>query len=108
MRYTTIVCSLFIPGLVIFIGGCVTSTTPHENFKNRMNYSVGKRADDPLTSITRYSDRVKGRTVLANGNIEIQYDSIRDCMVYFEVDSKSNVIVNWRFEGSEQTCRINP
>lgn len=108
MRYKTNSGLLLLTGFMILIGGCITTTTPHENFKSFMNYNVGKKADDPQTSITRYSNRVLGTTILANGNAEVQYRVAKDCMVYFEVASKSNVIVNWRFEGSEQTCRINP
>jgi hypothetical protein len=92
---------------VCVLGAC-TSTTPHENFKNHMKDNVGRKADDPFSSIIRYSDRVIGKTALPNGNTEVKYRGRGTCITYFEVDSKTNIIVGWRFEGSEKDCAIAP
>jgi hypothetical protein len=45
---------------------------------------------------------------LSNGNIEEQFAWSRQCRVYFEIDKASQVLVRWRFEGSEQECSLRP
>jgi hypothetical protein len=110
MKYSTIgpvLCALICVGL---ISAC-TSTTPHQNFKNHMQHDIGRNADDRWVSIKRYSKHVIGKNQLPNGNIEVKYGLGgigSKCLIYFEVDSKTNIIVNWHFEGDEKACAINP
>jgi hypothetical protein len=94
--------------LLVWLAAC-TSTTPHQNFKNFMNANVGRNAEDPRASIKRYSAKVAGKTQLPNGNTEVKYQAAyAGCIVYFEVDAKTNIIVGWRFEGDEKVCAIVP
>ncbi len=73
-----------------------------------MASNIGKRDDDPDASLMRYPERVLQRDQLSNGNFEVKYRARKKCMVFFEVDKDSKVIVNWRFEGSEKDCAIVP
>ena len=102
----------FWPLLAILVS-CATSTAPHENFKSNMQYEIGKKANDPNARLVRYSQLVTGKNILLNGNIEVEFVTFSpgdrgDCVVYFEIDKKTNVIINWRYEGSEESCVIMP
>jgi len=92
--------------LSLFLSAC-TSTTPHENFKNFMEADVGKKADDPNTQIVRYPQFFSSSRVLANGNKEIEH-YYGKCKYMFEINQESNIIIGWRFEGTEQACAIVP
>lgn len=85
----------------------------HENFKSIMSGHVGRRRHDPDGFIRRYPDSVVAETSLPNGNTEIKYKTGRwmdgeQCHAFFEVDKTSEKIVNWRFEGTKQSCAIVP
>ena len=99
---------LLLPALV----SCTTSTTPHENFKLHMQYEIGKKANDPNTSIVRYPQLVTEKNILLNGNFEVGFAisaGVRgDCVAFFEIDKETNVIVDWRYEGSKENCVIVP
>lgn len=96
--------------LLCSLSSCIPSVTPHENFKHHMQHNVGKKADSPHTYILRYSEYVLGSRQMANGNKEITYQTGRgrSCIVYFEVDKETNIIIDWRFTGSEEACAIVP
>ena len=106
---------LYVLILAIFMPGCTSwAEWPHENFKRHYGSQVGKRVDDPSTSIARYPEDIVAKRVLPNGNTEFELlkaiSQIRDaqCAVFYEVDSKTNVIVAWRFEGDEKICAMAP
>lgn len=88
------------------IGSC-SSVTPHENFKQHMSRNVGKKIGDPTTKWMNERVLMRSRE-LPNGQIEYQYRFRGTCRYYFEVDSKTSVIVGWRFEGTEEDCAIVP
>lgn len=99
----------------LFISGCLSwADWPHENFKQNYGGQVGKRADDPSTSIARYPEDIVAKRVLPNGNFELELlkavSQVRDakCVVFYEVDQATNVIVGWRFEGDERICVWTP
>ena len=90
------------------------SSTPHENFKNFMQNDIGKSADDPNVLIVRYSEDIVNNKILPNGNTEVEF-LIRvsppykeSCTAFFEIDKTTNIIINWRYEGSEEGCVIMP
>ena len=104
--------------VVILLGilSASCSSTPHENFKNFMQNDIGKSADDPNVLIVRYSESedVINGTILPNGNTEVGL-VIRasppykeGCTAFFEIDKETNIITNWRYEGSEKGCVIMP
>lgn len=101
--------------MALLMSGCASwADWPHENFKHNYGGQVGKRVDDPSTSIARYPQKIVTEQMLPNGNKEIELlhavSSIRDakCVVFYEVDSKTNVIVAWRFKGDEKICSWSP
>lgn len=93
---------------VVLLVGCVWMLSPHQNFIDTFNYQVGKNFDDP--SVYKPRRRVKSST-LSSGLLEIEYQHLvrwGGCRVFYEVDPVSRKIVNWRFEGTEEACYINP
>jgi len=95
--------------LVGFLGLLFSSCiSPHENFKDHMRCTVGESIDDPRSWGYPYPDRYLGSKSLPNGNIENEYQYIRTCRYFFEYDPETRTIVNWRFEGKESDCVINP
>ena len=106
------ICALTATAL---LSACASwSEWPHENFKHYYAEQVGKRIDDPSASIARYPEDIVARRVLPNGNTEFellkavsQIDDAK-CLVFYEVDSKTNVIVAWRYEGNERVCYWAP
>ena len=92
----------------VIASACHSFTTPHENFKKHMQFNVGRRVDDPASSLARYPEWVVDEKKLTNGNSEIEYYRGKHCAVYFEVDNKTEVIIGWRFVGSEKSCVIVP
>ena len=80
--------------------------SPHENFKTHMSSTVGKRISD--TGTWAREDRRVSVQTLENGNKEYKYMFRRSCLYFFEVEKNTEVIVSWRFEGSEKDCQIAP
>ncbi len=95
--------SLSAGSLVLLLSSCIS---PHENFKDHMQVNVGRSIDD--TRSWKRPDRLLGRKVLENGNIENEYEYTRTCRYFFEYDPETRIVVNWRFEGKESDCVVNP
>jgi len=101
--------------MVMLLSACASwAGWSHENFEHNYGGQVGKRADDPLTSIARYPQKIVAERILPNGSKEIELlhavsrvDGTK-CVVFYEVDPKTNVIVAWRYEGNEQVCYWGP
>ena len=101
--------------IVAIIPGCTSwEKMPYENFKQNYEGQIGRNVDDPSTSIARYPQKIIAERELKNGNKEIELlhavSSIRDarCVVLYEIDAKTNVIVAWRYEGDEEICYWAP
>ncbi len=93
--------------LVAVLTSCACgSLSPHKNFKTHMSSTVGKRISDPGTWARE--DRGVSVQALENGNEEYKYMFRRSCFYFFEVEKSTEVIVSWRFEGSEKDCQIAP
>lgn len=59
--------------VMLLASGCVSWVEwPHENFKNNYGGQVGKRADDPSTTIARYPQKIIVRMAMPNGNMEFE------------------------------------
>lgn len=106
---------LYIAIAVLMISGCVSwAEWPHSNFKHNYGGQLGRRVDDASTSISRYPQKVVEKRRLENGNVEFELlhaiSQTRDakCVVFYEVDSDTNVIVAWRFDGDEKICSWSP
>lgn len=84
--------------------GCA-SVTPQENFKDALHHEMGKNIDNSLWAPRKY---LIGEKTLSNGNVEYRYQYLRSCQYMFEVEPKSRIIVNTRYEGEEFDCVINP
>lgn len=95
---------LFMLLVVMAPFGC-TTVTPQENFKDALYREIGKSIDNSMWAPKRYLISEK---TMSNGNVEYRYRYLRSCQYMFEVEPKSRVIVNARYEGKEFDCVINP
>ena len=106
--------ALTVLGFTMLLMSCaIGASWPHENFLSTYRYYVGKSVDDPTISIA--PQNTVGRRTLPNGNIEIEYLHVKNaygryghCRVFFEVNPDTEIIVDWRYEGSEKACVIPP
>lgn len=96
---------LFVGLLVVLFSGCLS---PHENFKLCMGANVGRKINGSDRSHWAIPEYFVGSKSLPNGNIENEYKYIRTCRYFFEYDPETRIIVNWRFEGKESDCVVNP
>jgi hypothetical protein len=107
IRARQFICQLFCIGFLASCGG----VSPHQNFINIMNVSVGRDSDAPYSfrNNIRIHHLVAVRP-LKNGNIEEEFKIGRrlNCRVFFEVDESKKTVVGWRYEGTEQDCVIVP
>jgi len=97
----------FVLFAVIVSYSC-SAVSPHDNFKNHMEYHIGKKINSPSSYVARYPQWVGSRIELSNGNEEVEFLQGKSCRVFFEVDRTTNVIIGWRFNGSEKDCQIVP
>lgn len=91
--------------LSLSLAGCL-SFTAHENFKNHMQWNVGKSADDADVTFNRYPERRGTLRSLPNGNREQEWVYRNLCRAYFEIDATSRKIIDWRFEGNPDVCTV--
>jgi hypothetical protein len=84
--------------------------TAHENFERTNQIEIGKSSRDPAAHRNRYREDLISSKNLSNGNLEEAFRSGRRlrCKTYFEIDTKAEKIVGWRYEGSEEDCAIVP
>lgn len=95
------------PLLISVLASCACgSLSPHENFKAHMSRAVGKIISDSGTWARE--DRLVSVQTLENGNEQYEYMFRRSCFYFFEVKKSTQMIVGWRFEGSEEDCQIFP
>ena len=96
--------------LLVFIG-CIN---PHENFKGILHSQIGQKWDEmPYYQIPSEEELISSR-ILPNGNMEKKYKTLRGwrhnrvCIQIYEIDPKTDIIVDVGFEGSEADCVWNP
>lgn len=99
---------MLLGSIFLIVVSCSGFYSPHENFKEIIGHNVGRSADDPRTLVVRYPELYADNKILSNGNTENRYQWIRSCSYFLEIDKETNVIVSWRFEGSEDDCIIIP
>jgi hypothetical protein len=98
----------------VVVLGCAT-VTPHENYVNALNRTVGKnwtwlRTHHQLPS---ENDLISSEE-LPNGNVVKKYKSTlgfvrkRTCVSIYEIDPKTELVVGVGFEGTEKDCAFNP
>jgi hypothetical protein len=91
----------------LLILGCMSSTSPHENFLRNLYMSVG-------TDIRSHSKfPAYQRTDLPNGNSEYRFSrrilsGRQPCTNIYEVDPKTYQVLKADFAGSPQDCAIQP
>lgn len=84
--------------------GC--STIPqHENFVFQMNATLGKSFDSSRMTWGGEKYHLSTRT-LPNGNVERGYQYRGTCKYFFELNSITNVVVSWRYEGLRENCKV--
>lgn len=93
--------------IAVLTTSCGSFQDPHANFKDLMDFNLGRSATSPDVFFVRYPEFVDGVLDLPSGDKEVVYraDSYYGpCTVYFLVDGKTNLVSNWRFDGTEETC----
>lgn len=110
MLKSKMVCIILI---VVVFAGC-SSMTPHENFKAQLHAKIGKKWNELPSYQFPSEEYLISSKELPNGNVEKKYKLVwgfgkqRTCIHIYEIDPKTNIIVNASFEGSETDCAINP
>jgi hypothetical protein len=100
-----------VMSVLFAIGGCATGSA-HDNFSNWMEDHIGRSIDDPNVLLNRYPEERGSTHKLANGNVEHEFIWSRrpnkSCLAFFEVDTASQRIIAWRYEGTKDTCYLVP
>jgi hypothetical protein len=98
---------LIVCVLSLSVAACA-SGRGHRNYKNVMQSELGKSAIDPYAYRNHYRERRLSSRKLANGNLEEEFWDGRGgrCRTFFEIDSITQKIVGWRYEGTEEECWI--
>lgn len=82
------------------ISACLGYPASHETFINQSAYWVGKS----IFSLKRNSGPSYDIKKLPNGNMEEEWVEGLKCRGFYEYDTRTNIIVSWRFEGSATDC----
>lgn len=93
---------------LISLLSCISSVTPHENFKSLMAHNVSSSIDSPNVVGSTLSKYLMESKSLPNGNIENKYSGRGTCRTFFEFNPETRIIVGWHYEGTEQDCIIVP
>lgn len=96
-------------------------TSPHEAFVKHYSYYVGKDILSnlgplrPLEQAFEHDEKLRERAglngfrKLPDGNWELEWSLYpRHCLVFYEYDPDKRIVLNWRFEGSNEDCVQNP
>jgi hypothetical protein len=99
---TTIMCFISIALIAC------SPVTPHENAVLMMKDTIGKK----WTEVSPYQFPSEKNLIsskkLSNGNVEKRYKTPRKCVLVFEIDPNTNVIVNASLEGKDTDCIVIP
>ncbi len=105
---------LFILTLLLASGCALFAPDPHENFLEIMHSMIGEKWNElPRTQYPDEKDLISSQT-LPNGNMENKYRLVwgfkknRACIWIFEIDPKTDIIVDVGFEGKKEDCVIYP
>lgn len=98
---------LLVCPLILILSSCST-LTPHENFKAQREFNIGSSIDKPRVAGVALAKYLVQSKSLPNGNIENEYLGRGSCRYFFEFDPGTRIIVDWRFEGTEEDCVVVP
>jgi len=93
---------------LLVLGCAFWAGSPHENFKEALHGKIGRNIDNVPPYALGHKTELIDSKVLPNGNIENKYKHSGTCIYFFEIDPKTRIIVNTRFEGKESDCTITP
>jgi hypothetical protein len=82
-----------------------SSIPQHENFVSQMNATLEKFFDSSRMTWGDEKYHLSTRT-LPNGNVERGYQYRDKCKYFFELNSITNVVVSWRYEGLIEDCKV--
>jgi hypothetical protein len=91
--------------------GClIVDASYHKTFIEQNNYLIGFSVEE----LHKYKHQSPLETIiLKNYHIEEKWgwwrswnkkEKIFTCFVFYEHDPKTKIVVNWRYEGSKETC----
>ena len=89
------------------VGAGCSSITPHDNFKQILDNSIGQSISNARGGWPDKEGLID-TTPLPNGHVEYRYKYLRSCRYMFEVNPATHLIVGARFEGKDTDCVINP
>jgi len=94
--------------LTTSISGCACGPS-HSAFVAQQGSTVGRPLSSGWLSAKPGDQGFLGRKLLTNGNMEIgglwhMRNQLNECRVYYEYNSNTNIVLRWRFEGSETDC----
>lgn len=78
--------------------------TPHQNFKDILQLSVGMRADQPNIMMNP-SDFISNSMLSNDSEVRI-YRYRNDCLLKFVI--QNDTVIAATFEGSERSCTMTP
>lgn len=94
----------------VSMAGCACGPD-HEAFVAQENSTIGRPIYSGWLKAKPGDQGFLGRKLLPNGNVEIGWihgwgSRYRkgECRVYYEYNPATNIVISWRFEGSETDC----
>jgi hypothetical protein len=99
---------VFVSILVTSISGCACGPS-HSAFVTQQGSMVGRPLSSSWLSAKAGDQGFLGKKPLTNGNMEIgglwrMRNQQNECRVYYEYNPSTNIVLRWRFEGSEMDC----
>lgn len=93
--------------LSLGVGACAAGRA-HENFRQSVQWDVGRTVMDPNVLLNRYPEKRGIAHPLPNGNTDQEFRFRHGCTVFFEIDHKLQKIVRWHYEGNDDDCVLVP
>lgn len=94
--------------IIICVSGCACGPN-YTAFIAQQSSVIGRPLSPGWLSAKTGDHGFLGRKLLLNGNMEVGglwlvRNQQNECRVYYEYNPKTNIVVRWRFEGSETDC----
>jgi hypothetical protein len=96
----------YLGAMACLIAAC-SSIEPHQNFVEIVSKNVGKSVGEDQRHGMAPERFVQSKT-LSNGVLEREYEFRGSCRLFFSVDPSTNIVVSWRYEGSNMDCAVTP
>jgi hypothetical protein len=104
--------------IVLLLTGCfIGLPDPHENFIEILHSQIGHKWNEMPSYQFPSEEHLISSRALPNGNIEKRYKRHKrtwgfgekgTCIQIYEIDPKTDIIVDAGFEGKKTDCVINP